>query len=199
MKIGILGGTFDPPHLGHAKLAEQAKQQLKLDLVLFVPAGQPWMKTGVPITPAHHRLSMVELAIDGIPSFEVSDLEIKRMGPSYSIDTLEDLAKTRSPLEMTFIMGEDALGELHKWHAVDRFLVMCDVAVYRRGRREAAEDDEPVVGNVALRQVAIPLEGSPIEISSSDIRRRSVLGLSLVDLVHPSVEAYIAQHGLYTS
>lgn len=199
MKIGILGGTFDPPHLGHTKLAEQAKQQLNLGLVLFIPAGQPWMKTGTPVTLAHHRLSMVQLAIDGNPSFEVSDLEIKRMGPSYSIDTLENLAKTRGPVEMTFIIGEDALEDLHRWHEVDRFLGMCDLAFYRRKRREAVEDEGLVVDSVELRQLAIPLEGPLIEISSSDIRRRSALGLSLVNLVRPSVETYIAQHGLYAS
>jgi nicotinate-nucleotide adenylyltransferase len=199
MKIGVLGGTFDPPHLGHIKLAERAKKQLNLGRVLFIPAGQPWMKTGISVTPAHHRLSMVQLAIDGNPSFEVSDLEIKRMGPSYSIDTLENLAKTRGPVEMTFIMGEDALEDLHRWHEVDRFLGMCDLAFYRRGKREAVEDERVVVDSVELGQLAIPLEGPSIEISSSDIRRRSALRLSLVNLVHPSVETYIDQHRLYVS
>ena len=144
-------------------------------------------------------MAMLQLAIGDNSPFEVSDIEIKRKGPSYSIDTLDELTKSRKSLEMTFIMGEDAMGDLHRWNDVDRLLGMCDIAVYRRGKGRDWRERDLVLPGLGGSRWAIPLEGLPIEVSSSDVRRRAALGLSLAGLVHPSVETYITQKGLYAS
>jgi nicotinate-nucleotide adenylyltransferase len=116
MKIGVLGGTFDPIHLGHLLIAEEAGTQLALDRVIFMPAGQPWLKDGKPLSDALHRVEMVRLAVADNPYFEVSLQEVDRPGPSYTVDTLEKLTGVLGAgNSIHFILGIDALHDFHRW------------------------------------------------------------------------------------
>ena len=116
MRLGVLGGTFDPVHTGHLVLAEQAREQLRLDRVLWVPAGDPWRKAGEPVSPAEHRLAMVRLAIERNDAFEVSTTELDRPGPTYTLDTLQQLHEEYAAEELIFLLGLDALADLPNWH-----------------------------------------------------------------------------------
>ena len=137
MKVGVLGGTFDPVHLGHLVLAERARDELSLDLVLFVPAGDPWRKSHREITPAEHRLAMLQLAVEGNDAFGVSDLEIRREGPTYTADTLAVLAAERLDDEFYFIVGADALADMPNWHEPERIVEHARLAVAPRDVQEA--------------------------------------------------------------
>ncbi len=198
MRLGVFGGTFDPPHLGHLVVAEQAREQLKLDLVLFVPAGQPWMKADQPVAPAHHRLEMARLAIEEHPAFRVSDLEVVRQGPSYTVDTLEELHRADPSAEPFLILGEDSFREVERWRRPLRLLELCTLAVYRRpGVAEwSLEKLEAVLPGVSRRVVTV--EGPLIGISATDLRQRAAQGRSLRYLTPPAVEEYIRRHRLYT-
>ena len=196
--MGILGGTFDPPHLGHLIVAEEAQGRLALAQVLFIPAGQPWLKAGQAITPAHHRLEMTRLAVEGNPVFQVSDLEVQREGPSYTTDTLEQVGREHPESEVFFIVGEDSAQELSRWHRPGRLLELCTLVVYRRPGGETFDPqvlDELSPG--ASRRVVL-LEGPQIGISATDLRRRAAEGRSLRHLVPQALEEYIRRHGLYT-
>ena len=197
MRVGILGGTFDPPHLGHLVVAQMALEQLVLEEVLFVPTGQPWMKTGQEVTAAYHRLAMVRLAVEENAAFRLSDMEVRREGPSYAVDTLEELRRARSFLEMFFIVGEDAVRELPRWRQPQRLLELCTLAVYRRpATRRVTARELTALGTDASRR-AVLLKGPRIGISATDLRERVAKGLSLRYLVPPAVEEYIQRHGLY--
>ncbi len=126
MNIGVLGGTFDPIHLGHLIIAEQARLKLDLDKVLFVPAGQPWLKSDRDITPARHRVEMVRLAIEGKPYFELCTLEVERPGPSYSVDTLTTLSRQMEGHSIFFLLGWDSLAELPRWKEPERLVRLCN-------------------------------------------------------------------------
>ena len=132
MRAGVLGGTFDPVHRGHLALATAAREELALDEVLFVPAGQPWRKAGRIVAPAQHRLAMLRLALDEEPAFRVETLELERPGPSYTADTLEAVAEARPGDELFFIVGEDALADLPNWVRPERILELATLAVARR-------------------------------------------------------------------
>ena len=116
MRIGVLGGTFDPIHLAHLIIAEEARVSLQLEEVVFVPAGEPWMKAGQPLSPAHHRFNMVRLAVSSNPFFRVSPIEIDRPGPTYTVDTLRSLVDEYEPgVELFFILGADAFSGFRRW------------------------------------------------------------------------------------
>ena len=132
-RIGILGGTFDPPHLGHLLIAETARVALDLESVLFVPAGEPWLKSGQRITPASHRLHMVRIAVADNPRFCVSDCEIRRTGATYTVDTLRELRRAYpDDTELFFIVGSDVLDHFHRWKEPDEILALCRLAVIER-------------------------------------------------------------------
>ena len=194
MRVGVLGGTFDPVHIAHLRLAEAARESLALDEVLFVPAGQPWRKSDRRITAGEHRLAMLELAVAGNDDFCVSDLELKRPGPTYTADTLELLAGERLDDEFYFIVGTDALADLPNWHEPRRIVAHATLAV-------AAREDERVnVATLEVPGVAARLEPFPMirmDISSTDIRARASAGRSIRYLVPDAVARYIAEHGLY--
>ena len=121
--IGILGGTFDPPHLGHLLIAESARCALDLETVLFLPAGEPWLKSGQQITPARHRRRMVDLAIADNADFRICDNELRRSGPSYTVDTLRQLrAGYPDDVVFYFIVGSDVLAQFHRWKEPERVL-----------------------------------------------------------------------------
>lgn len=185
MRLGVLGGTFDPIHLGHLVLGEAAREQLGLDRVLFVPAGTQWRKSGREIASAEHRVAMAELAVADNPAFEVSTVEVERPGPSYTADTLEELAKTPDA-ELFLVLGKDAYEDLPNWVRPDRIRELASVAVAARNGEQ-----------VTVEPPAVRLEMPEIGISATDIRQRVAAGRSILYLVPTAVGAYIRKHGLY--
>jgi len=200
VKLGVLGGTFDPPHAGHLTLGEVALSHLALDKVLFIPAGQPWRKEGQEISPASDRLAMTRLAVAGNPSFEASAVEIERPGPSYIVDTLGDLLARYGPeTELYVILGQDALLDLPNWKEPRRIVALAWLAVALRspGRDLDVTDLEAAVPGISRRLIVLPM--SYVDVSATALREWARKGAALRDLVPPSVEAYIKEHGLYTA
>ena len=197
-RIGILGGTFDPVHDGHLKIAESARACLRLDRVIFIPAGRPWLKSDRAVTDPAHRLAMVELAIADNPRFEVSDIEVKRSGPTYTVDTLAELRRRLGAgVELYLVLGMDSVRELGRWHRPERIFEMCAVvAVSRPGVADvslsALERDFPLsAGRVKM------ISGPMVDMSATGIRSRAG-GDSLLRGVPEPALAYIREHGLYT-
>ncbi len=197
MRLGILGGTFDPPHLGHLVLAEEARWRLALDSILFVPAGDPWRKEGRGVTPAADRLQMTRLATADNPAFQVSDREVRRSGPSFTAETLAALHAERPQDELFFIVGEDALHDLPNWHDPAAIVDLAWLAVAPRGgwsEARAAELERVAPG---IKNRIVPVLMPAIEISATDIRRRVAAGDSIRYLVPAPVEDYIQERHLY--
>lgn len=198
MNVGILGGTFDPIHIGHLAVASEAAARLNLKEVLFIPAGNPCLKTGVEILPAEYRLKMIELAIAGKPGFKVSNIEIKREGLTYTVDTIAELRQKYSAEdEFFFIIGWDNLINLPKWRQPERLISMCRLVVVPR-----VGCPVPDLGSLGavipgLSQLVTMLDKPEIDISASDIRERVCKGISVSGLVPEDVEKYITEQGLY--
>ena len=200
MNIGVLGGTFDPVHMGHLIVAEETKGRLNLAEVLFVPAGQPWLKANNFISPAEHRIQMVRLAIADEPSFKLSTMEIERAGPSYTVDTIAQLkAQLGTGDKLFFILGWDILIQLPQWHEPSRLVRMCRLVPVPRVGYPSPDFDSVEAAVPGLSQSLIILDTPQIEISSSEIRDRVARGLSIHHLVPEPVETYIKQHRLYTA
>ena len=198
MNIGVLGGTFDPVHNGHLIVAEEAKTRLNLAEIIFVPAGQPWLKADRPISSAEHRLQMLRLALADKPYFKLSTLEIERTGPSYTVDTIAELRdKLGSEDELFFILGWDSLAELPQWREPSRLIKMCYlVAVPRPGYpRPKLKALEVIIRGLSQRVML--MKEPEIDISASAIRERVARGLSIRHLVPEPVNRYIKEHKLY--
>jgi nicotinate-nucleotide adenylyltransferase len=198
MRLGVLGGTFDPAHIGHQVLAEQAREQLGLDRVLWVPAGDPWRKGAAAVTAAEHRLAMVRLATAGNEAFEVITTELDRPGPTYTVDTLSELHDEYAAEELIFLLGLDALFDLPNWHRPAELIRLALLGVAQRGdqRREADELEQLLPGlSGRVRWVEMPR----LDVSGTELRRRAAEGRTLRYLVPPAVEAYIQEHHLYRS
>ena len=193
MRLGVLGGTFDPPHLAHLVLGDAAREQLGLERVLWVPAGTPWRKQERDVTPAGHRIAMVERAIAGNEAFELCRLEVEREGPSYSVETLEELRAQHVDAELYFIIGQDALDDLPNWREPERLVDLATLAV--AARSGAAGRETPAGRDARIEWIEMPR----LDISATGLRRRAAQGLSLRYLVPAAVEEYILQHGLYRS
>jgi len=198
MRIGILGGTFDPIHLGHLIIAEEARLKLELSKVIFIPAGQPWLKANRFITPKEQRLEMVKLATSSNPYFEVSTAEIEREGPSYSVDTVSALREELgSGVELYFIVGPDALAGLPLWKEPARLVRLCQIVWVSKPNSpnpDLAELEAAIPGiSSQLKFIPTPQIG----ISSTEIRERVAKGLSIRYLVPQEVERYIYEHKLY--
>ena len=201
--IGVFGGTFDPIHVAHLAVAEEAAETLGLERVLFIPAGEPPHKPGRDITPAEHRLAMVELAIAGNDRFAVDRLEIERAGPSYTVDTLEALAAgvaAGTAPDLTLILSADAFLGLMTWREPRRILELARIVVAPRdGYPDAGPDflagelpDRPdLAGRVTF------LDSPRLRLSASELRARAAAGRSLRYLVPDAVAAYIGDHALY--
>jgi nicotinate-nucleotide adenylyltransferase len=194
MRVGVLGGTFDPVHIGHLVLAEHARDGLALDTVLFVPAGEPWRKADRAITPPEHRLAMLRLAIEDNDAFGISDIELRRSGPTYTADTLAALAGERLDDEFWFILGADALADVKHWHEPERIAQHAMLAV---APRRGVAPDVASVGVPALADRIVTFDMPPVDPTSTAIRARVASGQSIRYLVPPPVDAYIREHRLY--
>ncbi|OGO24478.1 MAG: nicotinate (nicotinamide) nucleotide adenylyltransferase [Chloroflexi bacterium RBG_16_50_9] len=198
VKIGVLGGTFDPVHLGHLMIADAAMVSLALSEILFVPAGRPLLKIAPAITPAEHRLQMLRLAIRDNLYFRVSAMEIERAGPSYTVDTIAELrGQYGGKDEIFFILGWGTLAQMPEWREPSRIIEMCYlVAVPRPG--DPRPDLEALEASIpSISQRVVLLDEPNIDISGSAIRERAAHGLSLRHLVPRAVEEYIKRHKLY--
>ncbi|MCH7745313.1 MAG: nicotinate-nucleotide adenylyltransferase, partial [Chloroflexi bacterium] len=179
MKVGIFGGTFDPIHLGHLIVAEEASALLGLDEMLFVPAGQPWFKAGDAITEARHRMAMVELAIASNPRFRASDIELTRIGPTYTVDTLIELQEQLEPdSEMYLILGLDSLQEIDRWHSPERVFELATVVGMSRPLCAAFDTERLDSIFPGASDRVMMLDGPLIDISATDLRRRVSEGRS---------------------
>jgi len=198
MRLGVLGGTFDPPHVGHLLLAEEARLALGLDQVLFTPAGAPWRKAGQELSPREDRLAMVRLAVADNPHFAVSTLEVEREGPSYTAETLIALhEQLPDDSEIFFLLGQDSLADLPNWRQPQRIISLARLAVAARTAWQPAEADALEKEVPGISQRLVWLDMSRIDISSTAVRDRVQRGLSIRCWVPPAVEEYIRQHGLY--
>lgn len=196
-RLGILGGTFDPIHVGHLAMAEQAIDALGLDGVLFIPAGTPVFKKDQQVTPARHRFEMVRLAVAGNPRFDVSSLEIDRGGDTFTVDTLETLRGLfPANVELVFITGADAALTLHKWRrASDMAHLASFVGVARPGYTldEAAALAVRDACGIEVRFLQLP----GLDVSSSMLREKLTAGQSVRYLVPDVVTCYLQSTGLY--
>jgi len=198
MNIGVLGGTFDPVHTGHLILAEEARARLNLAEILFVPAGQPWLKVDSPISPAEHRVEMVRLAIADKPYFKLSTMEIERVGPSYTVDTIAELkAQLGADDELFFILGWDNLAELPQWNQPSRLIKMCRLVAIPRPGCPPPDLKALEVLIPDLSQRVMLMDEPEIDISASVIRSRVAQGLSIRHLVPEPVNRYTKEHKLY--
>lgn len=191
MKLGIFGGTFNPPHIGHMVVAESVRDQLQLDTILFIPSATPPNKRDGSVAPGNERLAMTKIAIDDHPAFQVSDIEISRGGISYSIDTLAALAEMYRNANLHLIIGADNLIEFETWKSPEKILSKADLVVVTRPGFDA-RSHEGVFTRRALH-VKIPQIG----ISGTEIRRRIKMGRSIRYLVPRGVEEYIMRTGLF--
>ncbi len=211
----LFGGTFDPFHNGHLRMAIEVRERLGIPRIVFLPARVPPHKPGQPITGARHRLAMTVAALSGLAGFEVSDLEIRREGPSYSIDTVTAMRKAAPETPLLFLIGADAFAEIGTWHRFRDLLSAVDFVLLPRPgtarepalppplRLEKAAsgcyswegDSYRLPGGRSLHCPRIPT----LDIASRDIREKVRDGKAIRGLVPPEVERYIAHHGLYTA
>lgn len=199
--IGIFGGSFDPIHYGHLLMAEQCREQARLDALLFIPANQSPLKTHSPRAEPRHRLEMLRLAISGHDAFAVDNLELERPGPSYTIDTLRAV-QSRNPGDQLFlIVGSDALLDFGRWREpADILKLALPLVVARPGEAASLNLLRPLVSTDRWPKVQKGIVESPrSEISSSDMRRRIQSGRSIRYMTPRAVEMYIQAHRLYRS
>jgi nicotinate-nucleotide adenylyltransferase len=198
--LGIFGGTFDPVHYGHLVLAEQCREQCNLDAVWFLPSGSPPHKQDANITDAKRRVEMLELAISGHSSFSVSDIELRRTGPTFTVETLQQIHDDpEGPnRELFFLMGADSLSELVTWREPSRIVELATLVAVNRGgdplpNRELLIEQ---LGEATVSRI-IPVSIPGQEVASSDLRKRVRTEHSIRYLTPRSVEVYIQQQNLY--
>jgi nicotinate-nucleotide adenylyltransferase len=188
VRIGVFGGTFDPPHLGHLVVASDACGALGLDRVLWIPSAVPPHKVATVQAPAEARLEMVRAAIEGDPRFEADDLELRRPGPSYTVDTLRDLARRHAGAELVLLIGADNLREIPGWREPQEILKLARVAVLSRDGA-GVPPDAPVP--------AVAVEVTRVDVSATEVRRRAAAGETIRYLVPDAVRALVERRGLY--
>ena len=198
MRIGLLGGTFDPIHMGHLVIAEAVRERLHLDSVVFIPAGRPWLKAGRDISRPDHRLAMAELAVGQFPEYSVSKIEVDRPGPTYTVDTLEQIRHELGPeAELFLILGMDSLRDLPGWWRPARLFDLCAVVgVSRPGYEDLMLSCLDEVADGASGKVEL-VHGPLVSVSGTEIRELVSMGRPVGSLVPKPVEAYILEHGLY--
>lgn len=202
MRIGVFGGTFDPVHLGHLILAEQAREQGRLDEVWFVPAASPPQKQGQAITRFEMRVEMVALAIAGNPAFRINEIEKERPGPSFTVDTLTELRRRHPHDTFYLLIGGDSLADLPDWYDPVGILAQAGLLVMARPGVPlvSAEQLRRQLGDKMAADVPLSLEviNAPvIDIASRDLRARVAQGRSIRYVVPRAVEAYVSDKGLF--
>jgi len=190
-RVGMFGGAFDPPHRAHRTLARAAVQQLALDRLYVLPTGQAWHKDR-DLTPAEDRLAMARLAFSDLPAVQVDDRELRRSGPTYSIDTLRELRAEHPQAQLFLLMGEDQAAGFARWHAWQDIAQLAQLAVAGRGSGEGVQALQ------ALPGVRVQILGLPqLPESATDIRARVTAGQDISALVEPAIARYIDSHHLY--
>ena len=211
LRVGLLGGTFDPVHVGHLAVAETVLTRLRLDRMLFIPAARPPHKKGHIITSFRHRAAMLELALASFPAYELWPLEEERPGPSFSIDTLRELRlRLGDESRFFFITGFDAFSEINSWKEWDHLLALTAIVVIDRPSHDGGNMAELVkslfpgyaagaagVWSAETGENIYSLAMEPVPVSSTGIRKRVQAGQSVASLVPPDVERYIREHSLY--
>ena len=189
-RIGLFGGSFDPVHNAHLALARQALQQLQLDELRWVPVGQAWQKSR-PLTPAVHREAMLRLAIAGEPRFVFEGCELRRAGPSYTLDTVGELQAATPGAQWFLVIGQDQYAGLHTWFGFEQLLPLVTLAVAQR-------PDAPAEADARVRAAAqVALALPPTAVSATELRARLAAGQDVSTLVPPPVAQYIHQHRVY--
>jgi len=198
MKVGIMGGTFDPPHVAHLIIAELARVRLELDKIVFIPAGDPWMKSAYIITSAEKRVEMVSLAIASNPDFSLSLIEVNRPGPTYTVDTIEQLSEEAGhDAGMFLLLGWDSVADLPSWKAPYRISKMARIAAFPRPgfvKPDTAELEKAMPG---IADRIVDMDEPYLSISSTCIRQRAREGKSVRYLVPDKVGQYIIENNLY--
>ncbi len=198
MRLGVFGGTFDPIHNGHLMVAQECRDRLGMDRVLFVPARLPPHKQVRSLTAPHHRMAMVRLAIASNPGFEASSIELSRPGPSYSVDTLLQLRQHQpEDTDMFFIMGADSLNDLASWRDPAGLLANCKLVVVSRPGAPAVEPARLDCLYPGADERVIPLQVIGLDIASSDLRSRVAVGKTIRCQLPDDVIAYIESNKLY--
>ena len=191
MRIGVFGGTFDPPHIGHLILAADAVDALRLDQLIFVPAAAQPFKVATPaVAGAADRLEMVRLAVGDDPRYAVEDTEIRREGLSYTVDTLEEIARRNTKAELFLLIGEDTLAGFGGWKKPDRIRELAKLAVMSRA---GSSSD----GAAAAGEGVVTISTRRLDVSSTEVRERLASGKSIRGFVPEPVERFIAARGLY--
>jgi nicotinate-nucleotide adenylyltransferase len=197
----LFGGTFDPIHNGHTHVAEAAAEKIGAAKVVFIPAKRSPHKQVFPVAGAEQRIEMISLAIEDRDTFCVSDVEVKRPEPSYTLDTMRTFkAKYGEDTQLYWLIGADMVGDLAKWHRINELIDQCNLSVMLRGgfKRPDFGGFEEVFGHRRVEKLRQNVLLTPaIDISSTQIRRRVAAGLDFSDMVHSLVAAYIEQKGLY--
>jgi nicotinate-nucleotide adenylyltransferase len=193
-----MGGTFDPIHNGHITIAEETRRRLDLSYVIFIPAGQPWLKSQFPVTAATERLEMVRLTITSYSYFKLSRIEVDRQGPSYTVDTLEELQTgLGAGHQLFFILGWDTITQLPRWHEVARLIKLCELVVIPRPGYSVPDLENLDREIPGITKHVILLDSPRLEISATDIRERVAQGRSISNLVPEAVCRYIKEKRLY--
>jgi nicotinate-nucleotide adenylyltransferase len=192
VRIGVFGGTFDPPHVGHLLLASDARESLRLDNLTFVPAAtQPFKVHARPVASPQDRLEMLRLAVADDPNYNVDDTEIGRKGLSFTVDTLEHLSKKNPGAKLFLLLGEDTLAGLDQWRNPERIRELASLAVMRRSSPDGPGAVPPIAAGV------IEVSTRRVDVSSTEIRERLRAGKSIKGFVPESVERFIEARGLY--
>ncbi len=193
-RIGLLGGSFNPPHLAHLALGRTALQQLGLDELRWLPAGAPWQKAGRVMADGGHRAAMLAVLLAGEPRCVIDRRELERVGPTYTIDTVRELQAERPGVEWYLILGQDQYAQFHTWRDAPELLQRLTLAVAGRGGQ--APQAPPALAG--LPQRCVLLDMAPTDIAATDIRKRVAHGQTVTALVGERVASYIEQHQLYS-
>lgn len=197
-RVGILGGTFDPVHRGHLEIARIALDEADLERVIFIPAGQPRLKSGDPSASPGQRLEMLRLAVDGSPGFEVSDVELRRSGPTLTVETLRELREELGDgVELYFILGLDALLRFDQWVEPERVVELARLLAVSRPGYSAFDWPGFYSRNPYAEDRVDCLDSTAIDVSASELRVRIASGASVSGLLPAAVEQYIRDNGLY--
>ena len=202
-RVGILGGTFDPVHRGHLEIARRARDEAGLERVIFIPAAQPRLKSGEPSASPEQRLSMLRLSLDGIAGdgiagFEVSDIELRRSGPTLTVETLRELRRELGEgVEIIFILGLDALGRFDQWVEPEGVVELARLLAVSRPGYSGFDWPSFYDRNPYAQGRVDCLDSTAIDVSASELRQRIAAGASVSGLLPDAVEQYIRDNGLY--